>query len=100
MQETQEMHVQSLGWEDPQEEEMVAHSYIIAWKAPWTEEPGRLQSMGSLQSQTWVTEQAHRVSFQPWIPAVIPARLSVFFLYSHWNLVDKEYGEPEILMLA
>ena len=43
----QETQVQSLGWEDPLEKEMVTHSSILAWKIPWTEEPGRLQSMGS-----------------------------------------------------
>ena len=47
MQETQETQVQSLGQEDPLEEEMATHSSILAWKIPWTEEPGRLQSMGS-----------------------------------------------------
>ena len=43
----QEMWVQSLGWEDPLEKKMAIHSSTIAWKIPWTEEPGRLQSMGS-----------------------------------------------------
>jgi len=38
---------QSLGWEDPLEREMATHSSILAWKIPWTKEPGRLQSMGS-----------------------------------------------------
>ena len=38
--------VQSLGLEDPQEKEMATHSSTLAWKIPWTEEPGRLQSMG------------------------------------------------------
>ena len=42
----QETRVRSLGWEDPLEEEMATHSSIHAWKIPWTEEPGRLQSMG------------------------------------------------------
>ena len=37
----------SLGWEDPLEKKMAIHSRTIAWKIPWTEEPGRLQSMGS-----------------------------------------------------
>ena len=46
-----ETWVQTLGWEDPLEKEMVTHSSILAWRIPWTEEPGRLQSMG-LQSQT------------------------------------------------
>ena len=43
--------IQSLGWEDPLEKEMATHSSILAWKIPWMDEPGRLQSMGS-QSQT------------------------------------------------
>ena len=42
-----ETWVQSLGWEDLLEKDMVAHSSIPAWKIPWTEKPGRLQSMGS-----------------------------------------------------
>ena len=37
----------SLGWEDPLEREMAIHSSTVAWKIPWTEEPGTLQSMGS-----------------------------------------------------
>ena len=41
-----ETRVRSLGQEDPLEKEMAIHSSIIAWKIPWTEEPGRLQSMG------------------------------------------------------
>ena len=41
------MQVQSLGRENPLEEEMAAHSSILAWKIPWTEEPGGLQPMGS-----------------------------------------------------
>ena len=47
VQETQEMWVQSLGREDPLEEEMATDSSILAWEILWTEEPGRLQSMGS-----------------------------------------------------
>ena len=39
--------VRSLGWEDPLEKEMATHSSILAWRIPWTEEPGSLQSMGS-----------------------------------------------------
>ena len=41
-----ETRVRSLGWEDPLEKEMAIHSRTIAWKIPWTEEPGRLQPMG------------------------------------------------------
>ena len=43
----QETRVRSLGWEDPLVKGMATHSSILAWKIPWTEEPGRLQSMGS-----------------------------------------------------
>ena len=48
----QETWVQSLGWEDPLEKETAAHFGILAWRIPWTEEPGRLQSVGS---QEWGT---------------------------------------------
>ena len=47
MQESQEMQFQSLGQEDSLEEGMATHSSILAWRIPWREEPGRLQSMGS-----------------------------------------------------
>ena len=43
---TWETWVRSLGWEDPLEEGMATHSSILAWRIPWTEEPGGLQSMG------------------------------------------------------
>ena len=46
------MWVQSLGREDPLEEEMASHSNIFAWKIPWTEEPGGRQSKGSKESNT------------------------------------------------
>ena len=55
MQETHETRVSSLGREDPLEKEMATHSSILAWKIPWTEEPGGLQSMGS-QSQTGLSD--------------------------------------------
>ena len=47
MQDLQETQVQSLGWEDLLETEMSSHSSVLAWEIPWTEEPDRLQSMGS-----------------------------------------------------
>ena len=43
----QQTRVRSLGWEDPLEKEMATHSSILAWRIPWTEEPGGLQSMRS-----------------------------------------------------
>ena len=51
-----ETRVRSLGWEDPLEKEMAIHSRTIAWKIPWTEEPGRLQSTGSQRvGHNWAT---------------------------------------------
>ena len=47
LQQTQEMHVGSLGQEDPLEEEMATYSSVLAWEIPWREEPERLQSKGS-----------------------------------------------------
>ena len=43
----QEVQLQSLGWEDPLEEDVAIHPSILAWRIPWTEDPGGLQSMGS-----------------------------------------------------
>ena len=48
----QETRVRSLGWEDPLEKEMTIHSSPTAWKIPWTDEPGRLQSLGWKESDT------------------------------------------------
>ena len=64
------MDIQSLGWADPLEEEMATHSGILAWKIPWTEKPGRLQSMGSQR--------------------VILCLLS-FFFFSQWALFSPLY---------
>ena len=58
---TQEMWVQSLGQEDPLEEELAIHSSILAWEIPWTEEPGRLQSMGSQKSDLTSVQLLSRV---------------------------------------
>ena len=52
MQETPEKQVQSLGWEDPLEEEMATHFSILTWEIPGIEEPGGLQTMGLRKSQT------------------------------------------------
>ena len=72
----QEMWVQSLGWADPLQEGMATHSSILACKIPWTEEPGRLQSMGLL-NQTPLRHQitTKRGSSSP-CPQVVPAFLS------------------------
>ena len=59
VQKTQEMWIWSLGWEDLLEEEMAPHSSVLAWKIPWAEEPGRLQSMRLKELDT--TEHAHYI---------------------------------------
>ena len=52
------MRIQFLGQEDSLVEEMAAHSCILAWRIPWTEEPGRLRSMGLQRSGTWLSDRA------------------------------------------
>ena len=63
MQETQEMQVRFLGQEDPLKQEMATPSSILAWKIPWTEEPGGLQSLGLQRvGHDWATE--HRAALK------------------------------------
>ena len=64
MQQTEEMHVWSLGREDPLQENMATHSRILAWRIPWTEEPSGLQFMGSQRVGHDWSELAHRHSNQ------------------------------------
>ena len=52
----QETQIWSLGWEDALEKELATHSSMLAWEIPWTEEPGRLKSMGLQKSQTWFSD--------------------------------------------
>ena len=67
--------VQSLGWEDPLEKEMATHSSILAWKIPWTEEPGRLQSMGLQRvGHDWATSLS-LFTFMNWRRKWQPARV-------------------------
>ena len=74
----QKTQVQFLDWEDPLEKEMATHSSILAWRTPWTEEPGRLQSMGSQELDT--TQQLNHHLTNVFIPqkkmesAVLAAR--------------------------
>ena len=60
------------GWEDPLKKEMTTHSSILAWEIPWTEEPGRLQSMGSQESQTWLSN---------WTTTTLYPRQSILVLH-------------------
>ena len=71
----QETWVQSLGQEDSLEKEMATHSSTLAWKIPWTEEPGRLQSVGSQRrGQDWVTSLSKYL-------------ISNFMLVAYWNCI-------------
>ena len=70
----QETWVPSLGREDPLEKEMVIHSSTIAWKIPWTEEPGRLQFMGSQRVRH---DLATSLSFSFTFPIISDILLSV-----------------------
>ena len=63
MQEMQETWVQFLGWEDPLEEEMAAHSSILAWRIPWTEELGGLRSIAYQSQQDWRTEHTSKFTW-------------------------------------
>ena len=61
VQEMQGTQVQSLGREDPLEEEMTTHSSVLAWRIPWTEKPGGLQSIGSQRvGHDWAYTRNHR----------------------------------------
>ena len=58
----EETQVPFMDQEDPLEKKMATHSSILTWRIPWTEKPGRLQSMGSQASDTWATEHyAHNL---------------------------------------
>ena len=63
-----ETWIGSLGWEDPLEEGVATHSSILAWRIPWTEEPGGLQSVGSQESDTpeWLSTHSNHPSQVGW----------------------------------
>ena len=81
MQEMQETWVGSLGWEDPLKEGMAIHSSILAWRIPWTEEPSRLQFMGSELDTTEVTQHT---------PVYLPTEYSLDRPYSWLTMVDQK----------
>ena len=85
--ETQETRVWSLGQEYPLEKESAVHSSILAWKIPWTEKPGGLQSIG-LQSQTWLSSYLTPNLTRAWIQTLpLPG----------WDLGGKfpDFSEPQ-----
>ena len=90
-----ETQVQFLGWEDPLEEETATHSNILAWKIPWTEEPGGLQSMGVTKQSDTTEQLKNRQKQVNWILDLhtIPSRSFLLFSFqtSSWTFsIDKE----------
>ena len=91
----QETRVRSLGWEDALEEGMAIHSSILAWRIPWTEEPGTLQSMESQRvGHNWRNgAHTHRL-FATWMAFwwnVCSNLLSVHFLITLWTWNSHPY---------
>ena len=77
-----ETWVRSLGREDPLEKDMVTHSSTLAWKIPWTEEPGRLQSMGSQRvGHAWATS------------------FSLFTFHTLYALLNSHNPSKEVLLI-
>ena len=91
----QETHVQSLGWEEPLEKGMATHSNILAWRIPWTEEPGGLQSM-QLQrvKHNWVTNMLTLVTLFNLIPTL---KTLVPNMITLWNTEGLELQEMNFL---
>ena len=94
----QETRVQSLGWEDPLEEEMATHSSILAWKIPWTEEPG---SLWVTKSWTWLkrlsmhAQSAFRLLASKTVRGCISIVLKALSLQRFVTAaIDSEYAQP------
>ena len=81
----QDMQVGSLSGEDPLEKEIAAHSSILAWKIPWTEEPGGLQPMGSQNRHNLVIKQHQQMNSE--------TICSLKFIL--WNLINTAKGFPD-----
>ena len=91
MQETQETQVRSLGWEDPLEKEMATHSSILAWRIPWTEEPGGLHSPWGHKELKQLSVWAYKHSM-----GKLPIELSILSLHRHVDVIHiwMEYQCP------
>ena len=70
-----ETWVRSLGSEDPLEEDMTTHSNILAWRIPWTEEPGRLQSMGSIHKELGIIHTHNPIHTGSTLMATLPSQI-------------------------
>ena len=92
----QETQVQSLGQEDPLEKGMATHSSILAWRIPWTEDLGRLQSMGSQRvRQDWVTNtNVFKWEFKSCITSLKDLHLNRYVGSNYWG---SWFPSPRIL---
>ena len=92
--------VRSLGWEDPLEKEMVTHSSILAWRIPWAEEPGGLQSTGSQRvGHHLATERVHTRATQRVYPQGQPGiTLRVWILHFQNSCVSA--STPSVLIIS
>ena len=97
----QETRVQSLGSEDPLEKAMAPHSSTLAWKIPWTEKPGRLQSMGSQRvGNDWATSL--HFTIRKWSGLQVPREKNHrchTSTYCWWNLKTLCPGSPSLAFL-
>ena len=95
--------VQSPGWEDPLEKRMATHSSILAWRAPWTEEPGQLQAMGLPRTGHDLETNAHTHSFPQLLYFCMLLSLRMVLNFSpHFEVLDQKLiilERPEIVPL-
>ena len=82
----QETRVQSLGWEDPLEKGMAIHSSILAWRIPWTEEPGGPQSVGS-----WESDTTERLTLPLLLLIYLVRQVFPFSTCGHWESDAKSH---------
>ena len=97
---TLETWVRSLGWEDPLEKEMVTHSSILAWRIPWTEKPGRLQSTGSQRvGHDWTTSLTHSLTIWLKVKMYFFFFFNIFLSGSYpWKCLDVRKGWYLVLL--
>ena len=94
----QETWIRSLSQEDSLEKEVATHSSILAWKIPWTEEPGGLQSMRLEKSRTQVSDGAHRSTHCIYLPVLYSRTL--LFIHSMFKFTSANPKLPILLSLT
>ena len=95
----QETQLRSLGWEDPLEKETAAHSSILSWRIPWTEQPGGLQSIAS-QSQTRLSNYTLTLEICTYVSINTHSKMHIFECFMsrkdagqrHFQIFSRVYG--------